>query len=152
MSQNSLDSLTGVTATATNNVWASGYEGNVNNKLFSQPYMLHWTGSSWHLVKLPNAGTEGSSLHATVALSASSVWAVGITGQLDGALLALTEHFNGTSWAIMPASAPGQLGGAPDNTLQGVAAAGTAAVWAVGAQEIPGQCCLRTLALTTPGG
>jgi hypothetical protein len=123
----------------------------VNNKLFDEPYMLHWTGSSWHLVKIPNAGTEGSLLRGTVALSATDVWTVGLTGQTDGALLALTEHFNGTSWAIMPASQPGQLAGEPDNTLSGIASTGTGTLWAVGSQEIPGQCCIRPLAVTTSG-
>ncbi len=151
-SKNSLNFLTGVTATATNDVWASGYEGNVNGNLFSLPYVLHWTGSAWHLVKLPNAGTEGSTLRATHALSATDVWAVGVTGQTDGGQLALTEHFNGTSWAIMPALDPGQLGNIPDNTLSSVASPAAGIVWAVGAQEIPGQCCTRTLAEMTAKG
>jgi alpha-tubulin suppressor-like RCC1 family protein len=151
-SKDSLNFLSGVTATGANDVWASGYEGNVNDTLFDKPYMLHWTGSSWHLVKLPNAGTEGSSLHATDALSPSDVWAVGITDQTDGALLALTEHFNGTNWSIMPALDPGQLAGLPDNTLFSVASPGAGIVWAVGSQEFPGQCCTRTLALTTSAG
>ena len=152
ISNNSQNFLTGVTATGASNVWASGYEGNVNNKLFSQPYMLHWTGSAWHLVKLPNAGTEGSALRATSALSPTDVWAVGSTGQTDGALLALTEHFNGTNWSIMPALDPGQLSNVPDNTLSGIASPAPGFVWAVGAQEIPGQCCTRTLAEMTTHG
>jgi alpha-tubulin suppressor-like RCC1 family protein len=152
ISKNSVNFLTGVTATAPNNVWASGYEGNVNGNLFSQPYMLHWTGSSWHLVKLPNAGTEGSTLHATHALSATDIWSVGITGQTDGAQLALTEHFNGTTWSIKPALDPGQLSSLPDNSLSGVASPAPGIVWAVGAQEITGQCCIRTLAEMTAKG
>jgi alpha-tubulin suppressor-like RCC1 family protein len=152
ISKNSLNFLTGVTAASASNVWASGYEGNVNGNLFSQPYMLHWTGSAWHLVTLPNAGTEGSTLRATHALSATDVWAVGITGQTDGAQLALTEHFNGTTWSIRPALNPGQLAGLPDNTLSGVASPAPGIVWAVGAQEIPGQCCIRALAEMTAKG
>lgn len=152
VSKDSQNFLTGVTATSGKNVWASGYEGNVNDALFDEPYMLHWTGAAWHLVKMPNAGTEGSSLRGTVALSASDVWAVGITGQTDGALLALTEHFNGTAWSAVPAADPGQLGAAPDNSLDAVASPGNGDLWAVGAQEVPGQCCLRALAMTTPSG
>ena len=152
VSKDSLNFLTGVTAVSGKDMWASGYEGNVNGNLFDRPYLLHWTGSAWRLVTVPNAGTEGSSLRGTVALSASDVWAVGITGQTDGGLLALTEHFNGTAWSVGPAADPGQLGAAPDNSLDGVASPGNGAVWAVGAQEVPGQCCLRTLAITTPSG
>jgi alpha-tubulin suppressor-like RCC1 family protein len=151
-STNSTNFLTGVSAAAGNDVWASGYEGNVNGNNFRQPYMLHWTGTAWKLVQLPNAGTEGSQLQATAVLSANDVWAVGITDQTDGALLALTEHFNGTAWSISPALDPGQLASLPDNALDGVASPGGGVVWAVGTQEIPGQCCLRTLALHTSAG
>jgi hypothetical protein len=87
-----------------------------------------------------------------VALSASDVWAVGITDQTDGGLLALTEHFNGTAWSITPAANPGQIGVAPDNSLLGAASPGHGVVWAVGAQEVSGECCLRTLAMTNPSG
>jgi alpha-tubulin suppressor-like RCC1 family protein len=150
--KDSLNFLTGVSAVSASDIWASGYEGNVNDTLFSQPYMLHWNGSSWTLTELPDAGTEGSSLRATVALSASDVWAVGDTDQDDGALLALTEHFNGTGWSISPAAEPGQLAGLPDNTLAAVASPGPGMLEAVGAQESPGRCCLETLAMQTSSG
>jgi alpha-tubulin suppressor-like RCC1 family protein len=150
--KDSVNFLTGVTAVSPDDIWASGYEGNVNNQLFSLPYVLHWNGTAWSLTQLPNAGTEGSNLRDTVALSATDVWAVGITDQTDGGLLALTEHYNGTSWSISPALDPGQLASAPDNSLQGVASPAPGALWAVGAQEMQGQCCLRPLALTTSSG
>jgi hypothetical protein len=151
-SKDSINFLTGVTAVSADDIWASGYEGNVNDALFSQPYMLHWNGSSWALTKVPNAGTEGSSLRATVALSPTDVWAVGDTDQDDGGLLALTEHFNGSHWSISPALDPGQLAGLPDSTLAGLASPAAGQLWAVGAQEIPGQCCVRTLAMRTSSG
>lgn len=151
-SKDSINFLTGVTALGASNIWASGYEGNVNDNLFSQPYMLHWNGKAWALTKVPNAGTEGSSLRATVALSPTDVWAVGDTDQDDGGLLALTEHYNGSSWSISPALDPGQLAGLPDDTLAGLASPGANTLWAVGAQEVPGQCCLRTLAMQTSSG
>jgi hypothetical protein len=148
----SINFLTGVSALSASDIWASGYEGNVNDNLFSQPYMLHWNGSKWTLTELPDAGTEGSSLRATVALSATDVWAVGDTDQDDGALLALTEHFNGTGWSISPAAQPGQNGGLPDDTLAGLASPGPGMLWAVGAQESPGSCCVETLAMQTSSG
>jgi hypothetical protein len=52
--------LSGVSAVASNNVWASGYEDNVNQTNFRKPYLLHWDGTSWKLILAPNAGTEGS--------------------------------------------------------------------------------------------
>ena len=52
----------------------------------------------------------------------------------------------------MPALDPGQLSNIPDNTLSGIASPAPGFVWAVGAQEIPGQCCTRTLAEMTTHG
>jgi hypothetical protein len=64
---NPTNTLTGVTAISSTDVYASGYEANVNNQNFLKPYVLHWNGSTWSLVTLPNTGTEGSRLNAVVA-------------------------------------------------------------------------------------
>lgn len=81
--------------------------------------------------------------------SLTGVQAISLGGRHD---LALTEHFNGTTWSIIPRLDPGQLASLPDNSLDAVASPGGGVVWAVGAQEIPGQCCLRTLALNATAG
>ncbi len=147
-----INALTGVTAAAPNDVWASGYEGNVNNENFMEPYVLHWDGLQWALQTTPNRAGEGSRLNATTALSATDVWAVGQSQGLDGSIRTLTERFDGTSWTIVPSPSPGSVGGLPVNSLDGVADLGGGLLLAVGAQEIPGQCCLRTLALETRTG
>jgi hypothetical protein len=87
-----------VTAVGPSDAWASGSEGNVNDMNFHIPYVRHWNGTAWSLVRTPNRG------------------------------------------------------GAPDDSLSGVASPGANAVFAVGARDIPGQCCLRTLALKTTSG
>lgn len=147
-----LNSLTGVTANGPNDVWASGYEGNVNNQNFQKPYMLHWDGTAWTLVLTPNLGGEGSKLRATIALSANDVWAVGQTQELDGNILTFTEQFDGTTWNVVASPSPGGAAGFHVDSLSGVASPGPGAVVAVGAREISGQCCLRTLALATTHG
>lgn len=145
--------LTGVTAVASNDVWASGYEGNANNQNFARPYMEHWDGSTWTLTTLPNQGGEGSLLFGTQALSHSDVWAVGQTQELNGAILTLTEHFDGTGWSIVPSPSPGHIGNIRVNGLRGVASGpGTTTLFAMGFQEIQGQCCTRTLGLETTQG
>jgi hypothetical protein len=133
-------------------VWASGYEDNVDQKNFAKPYALHWNGTKWSLVLLPNAGGEGNRLFGTLALSPRDVWAVGQTQRLNGAILTLTQQFNGTSWQTVPSPTPGRLGGLPDGSLRGIASAGSGVLFTDGAQEVPGQCCLRTLALETSHG
>jgi hypothetical protein len=82
-----LNELTGVTAVSPSDAWASGSEGNVNDMNVHIPYVLHWNGTAWSLVRTPNRGGEEAS-----------------------------------------------------------------AIFAVGARDIPGQCCLRPLALKTTSG
>jgi hypothetical protein len=144
--------LTGVTSVGSRDVWASGYEDNVNNTNFAKPYLLHWNGTSWALALTPNLGGEGSRLRATAALAANDVWAVGQTQQLNGSILTLTEHFNGTTWSVVPSPDPGHVGTLLNNSLDSLASPGGHVVFALGAQEIKGQCCLRTLALETSQG
>src|SRR5262249_9427236 len=66
--------LTGVAAPAANNVPASGYEGNATQQNFAVPYVLHWNGTKWSRITVPNAGTEGSQLRGITALSATDIW------------------------------------------------------------------------------
>jgi hypothetical protein len=143
--------LTGVTAASSNDVWASGYEGNVDNQNLSKPYLLHWNGSAWTLTTVPNQGGEGSLLFGTTALSSSDVWAVGQTQELDGTILTLTEHFDGANWSIVPSPSPGQIGHIKVNGLRGIAR-GRSSLFALGFQEFEGACCSRTLALLANQG
>jgi len=134
--------LTGGTATGPGNVWASGYEGNVNQQNFNLPYVLHWNGTAWSLTETPNAGTEGSLLAGVTALSPADVWAAGQTGESDGALLTFAEHFNGQSWSVVPSLDPGELGDAPDSTFDAIAGVPPHVLFGVGSQETPTFCCL----------
>src|SRR6202011_4093773 len=107
---------------------------------------LHWDGKKWTLGLTPNSGGEGSRLNATLALSANDVWAVGQTQQNNGSILTLTQRFDGTKWTVVPSPSPGRVGELVNSSLDAVASAGGGVLFAVGAQEIPKQCCLRTLA------
>ncbi|HJP65730.1 MAG TPA: hypothetical protein VKA30_05435 [Actinomycetota bacterium] len=147
-----INDLTGVTANAGSDVWASGYEANVNNQNFMKPYLLHWNGSAWRLIPTPNQGGEGSRLNGVVALAPNDVWAVGQTQELNGTILTLTQQFNGTAWTTVPSPNPGVNGPLILNSLDGVASAGNGVVVAVGSRAKEGQCCLRTLAIGTTGG
>jgi len=144
-----LDQLTGVTTLSPTNAWASGYEYNANGANFHVPYVLHWNGTTWTLTETPNQGGEGSLLRAITALSATDIWAVGQVQQLDGTISTLTERFNGTTWAAVASPNPGGVG---NDSLDAVASPGGGLLFAAGAQEISGQCCLRTLGLRTPSG
>jgi hypothetical protein len=144
-----LDELTGVTDLSPTSAWASGYEASANGANFNVPYVLHWNGTAWSLTMTPNRGGEGSLLRAITALSATDIWAVGQVQQLNGTISTLTEHFNGSAWSVVASPNPG---GAGNDSLAAVASPGGSVVFAAGAHEISGQCCLRALGLRTGSG
>jgi hypothetical protein len=149
-----LNELSGITALSPSDAWASGSESNVNNQNFRIPYVLHWDGTIWSLVETPNpnANGEGSMLNGITALNPNDIWAVGQTQRLNGSIRTLTQQFNGTTWTTVPSPSPGGATRIPDDSLTGVVSPGPGLVFAVGARDIPGQCCLRTLALKTTSG
>jgi len=78
------------------------------------------------LVFVPSPLVRGSRLFGAAAIASNDMWAVGYTAGY-GAVRprALTEHFDGTSWSVVPNSLPG-------DPLVSVAAAASNDVWAVG--------------------
>src|SRR6516162_4697229 len=123
------------------------------------PYVLHWDGKTWSLIKTPDPGAFGSALEGITALSASDIWAVGQTqSSATGPVGTLTEHFNGTSWDVEPSPDPGKAG---NDELFAVASPGGHQLDAVGGgavagdpclTDVSGTFCLRTLALHTTSG
>ena len=91
-------------------------------------------------------------MNGITALSANDVWAVGQTQELNGVILTFTEQFDGTSWAMVPSPSPPGTNGFRVDSLDGVSSPGGTELITVGAREIAGQCCLRTLALGTTSG
>ena len=86
--------LVGVTALATNNVWAVGdyINTDVGNL---QTLILQWNGTNWVQVPGDNAGPSGLgfSLAAVHAFAANDIWSVGNNSHT------LAEHWNGTGWS-----------------------------------------------------
>jgi hypothetical protein len=115
--------LYGVTAVASNDVWAVGRyldSGNHQHTLVE-----HWDGSQWAIVASPDPSDGGYiDLFAVDAVSVSDIWAVGTYGNRR----TLTLHWNGQAWSIVSSPNPG----IEDNALQGVFALSSNNVWAVG--------------------
>jgi hypothetical protein len=107
--------LWGVSAIATNDVWAAGQAQIAlgNGGYAIAPLIMHWNGTSWNQV----ADTEqpNSWLDNVSASSANDVWMVGGAGFL---------HWNGRTWAVVP----NPVGGA----IRGVLALSANDAWAVG--------------------
>ena len=88
------------------------------------------------------------------AISGSDAWASGSEGNVDGMNFHIpyVPHRSGTERSLVASPALGPVGGTPDESLSGVTSPAAGTVLAVGAREIPGQCCPRTLPLKTTSG
>jgi hypothetical protein len=84
------------------------------------------------------------------AVAANNIWAVGSFYEAStGAVETLTEHFDGTSWSIIPSP----NANSNDNALAGVTALGTGDVVAVGnAFDANGNSTTLILANNEPSG
>jgi hypothetical protein len=99
----------------------------------------HWNGSSWSIVRSPNGDVKGnhfSTLQAVTAVSGRDVWAVGAqagTRDLVPVTVPLIEHWNDTSWSIVPVPR------AAVGVLESASATSASGVWAVGAGQQSGE-------------
>ncbi len=123
-----LNELKSVAAISPSNAWAVGSASSGNGP-DQTTLILNWNGTSWGVVPSPSPGTGGhNELHAVAANSANDVWAVGSFTNSGGFSQTLVEHWDGTSWNVIPsANVPGT-----NNGLFGVVALGPNNVWAVG--------------------
>jgi len=118
--------LEGVTSKASNDVWVVGSQSYDGLSDFAT-LVEHWNGTAWSVV--PSADPTGSSydlLNAVSEVSATDVWAVG-EDDLTGALGTLVEHWNGTTWTVIPSPNPSTW-----SQLSGVAALPHSFVWTAG--------------------
>ena len=102
--------LSAVAARAANDVWAVGGDGNYPEVSL----VLHWNGSSWQQITVPNIGALSA-----VTVAPGQVWIAG--GDQ-------VEQFNGTTWTTLPVLPGGPI-------IEGLADT-TAGLWAVGRQDV----------------
>lgn len=115
--------LQGVTARASNDVWAVG------DQMGGYSLVEHWNGTQWSPIASPNSGTGMNLLTAAVAVAANDVWAVGYYTYNNNSLDAqLIEHWNGTAWTVVT----GPTITLPEFQLLGVSATSSSNVWSVG--------------------
>jgi hypothetical protein len=126
------NSLAGVTALSSHNLWAVGYYfsdvGSARMTLAE-----HYNGKKWKIVPTPNpGGAFDSSLVGVSAVSAKDVWAAGYYNA-GVEYRGLLEHWDGTSWTAVPAAKPP---GAVEYVFTAISAASRRDVWAVGYQVV----------------
>jgi hypothetical protein len=95
---------------------------------------------AWSVVPSPNGtGSLLNQLVGVSCVSATACTAVGLHGDSSGAAKTLIESWNGTSWSVVPAPAPGQA------ELNGVSCVSATACTAVGSYDASDNV-VRTLA------
>jgi hypothetical protein len=125
------DFLNEPVAVAGNDVWVVGSQGNKDNGEGpgARTLIEHWNGSAWSVV--PSASVSGANqdiLRGAAATSANDVWAAGRSKASGEAKRTLIEHWNGSSWQIIPS--PNRS--AEGNGLEAVAAISSTDAWVVG--------------------
>ncbi len=117
--------LHGIKAISPNDIWAVGGGGNANLTLIE-----HWNGATWSVVQSRNIGKFNNGFNSVTATGPKDVWAVGYYPTSAGPYQTLAEHWNGTSWSIVPTRNAITM---HDNTLASVSALAANDVFAVGA-------------------
>jgi hypothetical protein len=127
--------LAGIAALSPADAWAVGafYQAPGPSPVSIGALIEHWDGISWTIVPNPASARPDAQLHALTAVSPTDIWAVGYqAGSSTGSIVPLVEHWDGSTWSVIPAPAGNQPSG-----LLAVSAAG-GGVWAAGAQTQPG--------------
>ena len=146
--------LAAISAAAADDIWAVGtYATKTTCRCETETFALHWDGTSWGEVPMPpvDRSTDPNleyQLTSIDAISPSDVWAAGYTNDAGStsSLGTLIEHWDGTSWSIVPAPSPGT---AP--RLTGVSGTSPASIWAVGYDTPAGGSGPQTLTLHWDG-
>lgn len=126
------NSLVGVDAISPTNVWAVGNADNV-----AKPMIEQWDGTSWHLVASPAPVPNFRFVLLGIrARAANDIWVGGYRYDSvhNGPHHVLIEHWNGSSWQILP-TAPLT---APISEIRALAPVTASSVWAVGRRGGPG--------------
>jgi hypothetical protein len=126
--------LFGASADATNDVWVVGFNGPENDD--SKTLALHYDGASWTQAITPSVGTGANQLNGVLALASNDVWAVGFSTPVppptQAATLTLIEHFDGTTWSVVPSPNVGPNSIYQSNRLFGLTANSPTDIYAFG--------------------
>jgi hypothetical protein len=137
--------LHGVTCTSPSDCWAvGGTTDDQGNQVGT--IVLHWNGSAWSLGAPAATGQPYQQLNSVSCVSPTDCWAVGVAGPqqensnflpiVPGAVgdQGLIEHYDGTSWTVVPSYAATPPAGA---WLSAVTCVAGDDCWTVGSTTDP---------------
>jgi hypothetical protein len=125
------NNLAAVSAGSPNDVWAVGSYYAPSNTNVLQAMAEHFDGSSWTEFPLPNVGPNENSLLGVSDLPSGKAWAVGYDVNAEYRQKTLVEHYDGTTWSVVPSPSPGGR----QNILYGVSGTSDSDMWAVGGDQ-----------------
>jgi hypothetical protein len=120
--------LLGVSMPAPEKAWAVGYYE--SGRFVQSTLIEHFSGGAWSVVPSPSPSRTQNILYGVAAISDTDVWAVGAQADASGTWHTLTEHWDGSSWSVVPAVDVGASG----NHFYAVKANASNDVYAVGQQ------------------
>jgi hypothetical protein len=124
--------LSDITCLSTSDCWTVGSSTDSIGTQ-DQSLAMHWDGTAWSIVgvePVDTSQTAETSLEGVACASTSDCWAVGFSLIQDYA--ALLEHWNGTTWALVPT--PALPDPSSKSIFYDVACTGTSDCTAVGVQ------------------
>jgi hypothetical protein len=124
-------SFSSVSASGPDEAWGVGTHSDVQAS--DHPLVEHWTGASWMDVPVPQPTGQQATLSGVDDLSPSDAWAVGTSfsaSDLNGRTL--IEHWDGTSWSIVPSPNPATGVPGDEDVLTAVGGTGPKDLWAAG--------------------
>jgi hypothetical protein len=127
------DELDGAAAVSATSAWAVGFARHMQATCCApfRALIERWNGTAWSITaSAPLPAGEDTRLHAVTVVSPADVWAVG-SATPGGVGHSLIEHWNGTTWSVVPSPAAEQAG----SVLAGLAAVSAADIWAVGSTD-----------------
>ena len=113
-----------ITAVSATDIWLTG-----STSAGATAEAMNFNGTTWTVVPMQQPTADKPILNGVTAIAANDIWAVGEVQSPAGAAVgALTEHWNGSAWSIVPSPTPAGI----FPTLTAVAARGSGDVYAVG--------------------
>ena len=125
------NNLAAVSAGSATDAWAVGSYYASTNPTVLQTMAEHFDGSTWTEFPLPDVGPNLNSLLGVSELPSGHAWAVGYDVNAEWAQKTQVQHYDGTTWSVVPSPSPGGR----QNILYGVSAVSDSDVWAVGADQ-----------------
>src|SRR5918995_6474661 len=90
--------LLAIAGSSDNDIWAVGWfdENNARHNL-----ALHWNGSTWERVPIPDVVPDRiNALNGVAVIAPNDVWAVGYA--VGSSYQTVTLHWNGSAWQVVP--------------------------------------------------